>query len=75
MGVLALNFKYLYVLKHLHFSHGLLSNFNHDFLCLVTFSRIDPGGKLVIGYRKASNAVEMQVLHPDPFTLLAWLYS
>lgn len=30
----------------------------------VTFSRIDPGGKLVIGYRKASNAVEMQ----DPQT-------
>lgn len=26
----------------------------------VTFSRIDPGGKLVIGYRKASNTVEMQ---------------
>ncbi|XP_074267800.1 B3 domain-containing transcription repressor VAL1-like isoform X2 [Silene latifolia] len=26
----------------------------------VTFSRIDPGGKLVIGYRKASNALEIQ---------------
>ncbi|XP_048490105.1 B3 domain-containing protein Os07g0679700 isoform X2 [Beta vulgaris subsp. vulgaris] len=30
----------------------------------VTFSRIDPGGKLVIGYRKASNALESQ----DPQT-------
>ncbi|GMH07448.1 hypothetical protein Nepgr_009288 [Nepenthes gracilis] len=30
----------------------------------VTFSRIDPGGKLVIGFRKASNAVEPQ----DPQT-------
>ncbi|KAK9727337.1 hypothetical protein RND81_05G274400 [Saponaria officinalis] len=26
----------------------------------VTFSRIDPGGKLVIGYRKASNVLEIQ---------------
>lgn len=27
----------------------------------VTFSRIDPGGKLVMGFRKASNSVDMQV--------------
>ncbi|XP_015874689.2 B3 domain-containing transcription repressor VAL1 [Ziziphus jujuba] len=26
----------------------------------VTFSRIDPGGKLVMGFRKASNSVDMQ---------------
>ncbi|KAA8543650.1 hypothetical protein F0562_021604 [Nyssa sinensis] len=29
----------------------------------VTFSRIDPGGKLVMGFRKASNPVDMQDGH------------
>lgn len=38
-----------------------------DFFCEVTFSRIDPGGKLVIGYRKASNALESQVCCLNPF--------
>lgn len=27
----------------------------------VTFSRIDPGGKLVMGFRKASNTEDTQV--------------
>jgi hypothetical protein len=29
----------------------------------VTFSRIDPGGKLVIGFRKSSNSTDTQVGH------------
>lgn len=34
---------------------------NYHFFSIVTFSRIDPGGKLVIGFRKASYTHEMQV--------------
>lgn len=31
------------------------------FLIAVIFSRIDPGGKLVMGFRKASNSSDPQV--------------
>lgn len=48
----------------LQYDCRLVAHLYHVIFCLVTFSRIDPGGKLIIGYRKASNAVEMQ----DPQT-------
>ena len=34
-----------------------------SFFIAVIFSRIDPGNKLVIGCRKASNCVDVQVRH------------
>jgi hypothetical protein len=34
-----------------------------DISFAVTFSRIDPGGKLVIGFRKSSNSTDTQVGH------------
>jgi hypothetical protein len=35
----------------------------NDISFAVTFSRIDPGGKLVIGFRKSSNSTDAQVGH------------
>lgn len=34
------------------------------FFATVTFSRMDPEGKLIMGFRKASNSVAMQVQNP-----------
>lgn len=34
----------------------------YDSFVAVTFSRIDPGGKLVMGFRKASNSIDTQVV-------------
>lgn len=34
----------------------------YDLFVAVIFSRIDPGGKLVMGFRKASNSVDTQVV-------------
>lgn len=33
----------------------------YDISIAVTFSRIDPGGKLVMGFRKASISIDAQV--------------
>jgi len=40
----------------------------------VTFSRIDPGGKLVMGFRKSSNSADTQVGHTTK-PLLSMVFS
>lgn len=40
---------------------GKKISYGFVFVCTVTFSRMDPEGKLIMGFRKASNSVAMQV--------------